>query len=241
MNVADAAEPGHALVVDVVGLVVEDGEFVDLADQLAQVGLAVGRLAAGPLAEGLQKVVAQVLVFERGLAHVTEVDAVNVGEEEVADVAHHTHVVLQMQRELEVVAPVAAGVAVVGQHRVGEEDAQTVEIGTQAVEHDDVRRDEQEVARERRTGLVEAVESLAHVVEPDHRLDRFALSVVTAEGERGISGCSAMRSGRQCLRGRAERAQHIADQLRAVFRLGRVALDAQLVVAGELDVAVLLH
>src|SRR5688572_31760324 len=38
-----------------------------------------------------------------------------------------------------------------------------------------------------------------------------------------------------------ERTQHVADQLGAVLGFGRVALDAQLVVAGQLDVAVLLH
>src|SRR4051812_27053135 len=41
--------------------------------------------------------------------------------------------------------------------------------------------------------------------------------------------------------GRAERAQHVADELGAVFRFFGFALDAQLVVAGQLDVAVLLH
>ncbi len=35
----------NAAVVDVVRLVVEHGEFVDLADDLAQIGLAVGGLA----------------------------------------------------------------------------------------------------------------------------------------------------------------------------------------------------
>src|SRR6188472_3620226 len=48
-----------------------------------------------------------------------------------------------------------------------------------------------------------------------------------------------MESG--SLRRGSERAQHVANELRAVLRLGRLALDAQLVVAGQLDVAVLLH
>ncbi len=107
---------------------------------------------------GCEEVVAQIVVFERRLAHVAEEDAVDVGEEEVAGVAHDAHVVLDVQRELEIVAPVAAVVAVVGQDRVVEEDVQAVEIGAQPVEHDDVRRDQQEVARQRRVGLVELVE-----------------------------------------------------------------------------------
>src|SRR5487761_2284696 len=51
----------------------------------------------------------------------------------------------------------------------------------------------------------------------------------------------SMGSGRQCVFGCAERAQHIADEVCARRGLGRVALDAQLVVSGKLDVAVLLH
>ena len=158
MDIADAAEPRHALVVDVVRLVVEDGEFVDLADQLAEVDLAVGRPAGRLRAERLQKIVAQIVVLERRLAHVAQVDAMDVGEEQVAGIAHHAHVVLQMHGELEILAPVAAGGAVVGQHRIREKNAQPVEIGAQAVEHDDVRRDQEKVSRERRTGLVETVE-----------------------------------------------------------------------------------
>ena len=50
------------------------------------------------------------------------------------------------------------GVAVVGQDGIVEENAQAVEVGAQAVEHDDVRRDQQEVARQCRVRLVELVE-----------------------------------------------------------------------------------
>ena len=53
MDVLDGLEPGHARVVDVVGLVIEHGEFVDLADDLAEVGFAVGGLADGLGAEGV--------------------------------------------------------------------------------------------------------------------------------------------------------------------------------------------
>ncbi len=56
-------EPRHALVVDVVRLVVEDGEFFDFADEFAEVGLRVGGLAGGLFAEGVgEEVVAQVVV-----------------------------------------------------------------------------------------------------------------------------------------------------------------------------------
>ena len=224
VDVADAAEPGHALVVDVVRLVVEDGQFVDLADQFAEVGLAVRRLAAGPRAEGLQEVVAQVVVFQCRLAHLAEVDAVDVGEEQVAHVTDHTHVVLQVQRELEVVAPVAAGMAVVGQHRVLEEDAQAVEVGAQAVEHDDVGRDQQEVARELRAGFVAAVEEAPRDQQRQH------LGLAGAGGHlhhiaRPVLGKHAGRDGARGVE--AQQIELVAGALHVVepdHRLDRLAL-----------------
>ena len=148
VDVLDRLEPRHPLVVDVVCLVIEDGQLVDIAHDLAQVRAAVGGLADGLRAEGRQEVVSQVVVLRRRRAQVPEVDAVDVGEEEVAERPERPDLVLQVQGDLEVVAPVAALVAVVGQHRVVEEDPKSVKISTQAVEHDDVRRDQQDVARE---------------------------------------------------------------------------------------------
>jgi hypothetical protein len=157
MNVLNALEPGHAWVMDVVRLVVEHGEFVDLSHDFAQVGLAVRGLADRLCAERGQEVIAQIVVVERRLGHLAEIDAVNVGEEDIARRADDAHVVLNVQRDLEIVAPVVACMAVIRQHRIVEEDAQPVEIGAQPVEHDDVGGDHQEVARQRRIRLVELV------------------------------------------------------------------------------------
>jgi hypothetical protein len=52
-----------------------------------------------------------------------EEDAMDIGQEQVADIALHAHIVLHMQRHLEIVAPVPPLMAVVGQDRVVEEDA----------------------------------------------------------------------------------------------------------------------
>lgn len=62
-----------------------------------------------------------------------------------------------MESDLEVVAPVASGVAIVGEDGVVEEDFQAVKIGTEAVEDDNVGRNEEEIAGERGAGFVEAV------------------------------------------------------------------------------------
>ena len=176
MNVLNALEPGQAVVVDVVRLVVEHGEFVNLAHDLAQVGFAVVGLADGLFAERRQEVVAQIVIVQRRLRHFAEIDAVNVGEEDVARRPDDAHVVLNVQCDLEIIAPVVAGVAVVGQHRIIEEDAQPVEISAEPVEHDDVGRDQQEVARQRGIRLVELVE-----VAPGHQ-QRQHLGLACAGG-----------------------------------------------------------
>ncbi len=55
VDVLNGLEPRHARIVDVVRLVVEDGKLVDLADDLAEVGLAVGGLAGGLGPEGVAR------------------------------------------------------------------------------------------------------------------------------------------------------------------------------------------
>ena len=121
VDVLDGLEPRHARVVDVVRLVVQHHQFVDVAHDHAQVHLGVGGRAGGPLA---QEIVHRVLVVGRGGNVVAGVDAVDVGQEDVAGGAGDAHLVLYVQGQLKIVAPVAAVHAVVGQDRVVEEDAQ---------------------------------------------------------------------------------------------------------------------
>jgi hypothetical protein len=146
MDILDALKPGHARVVDVVGLVIEDGQFIDLADDLAEVGLAVRRLADWLGPEGVEEVITQVVVFKRRLNYVPKIDAMDIGQEQIAGRTHHADIVLNVQRDLEIVAPVLAFEAVVWQHRIVEEDVQTIEIRAQAIQHNDVGRDQQDVA-----------------------------------------------------------------------------------------------
>ena len=108
MNVLDRLEPCHARVMNMVRFVVEDGQFLDFADDLAEVGLAVGGLADGLRAEGLEEVVAQVVVFQGRFGHVAKIDAMDVREKQISGVAEGADVVLNMQRDLKVVAPVCA-------------------------------------------------------------------------------------------------------------------------------------
>jgi hypothetical protein len=158
VDVLDRLEPRHARVVDVVGLVVEDGEFLDLAHDLTEVGLAIGGPAGGFFAEGLGKeIVAEIVVLQRWVADLAEVDAMDVGEEKIPGLADETDIVLEVERELEVVAPVSAVVPVGRENGIVEEDLQAVEIGAEPVEDDDVGRDDEEVARESGVGLVAPV------------------------------------------------------------------------------------
>ena len=91
-----------------VRLVIEHGEFVDLAHDLAQIGIAIRRLADGLWPERCEEIVAQIVIFQRRLRHVAEIHAMNVGQEDVAGRADDAYVVLNVQGDLEIVPPVAA-------------------------------------------------------------------------------------------------------------------------------------
>ena len=157
VDVLDGFKPRHPRVVDVMRLVVENGQLLNFSHDLAEVGLAIGGFAGGLRAERIEEIVAQVFVLQRGVGNVAEEDAVNVGEEEVSGVAYDAHVVLDMECELEVVAPVPALMPIVGQDRIVEENFEAVEVGPQAVENDDVGRDDEEVPRKLRAGFVDLV------------------------------------------------------------------------------------
>ena len=157
VDVLDAFEPGHLRVVNVMRLVVEYRQLVNLAHDFAEIGLAVGGLAHGFGTEWIEEIIAQIFIVQRRLAHIAEINAVDVGKKKIARIPHHAHIVLNVQRELKIIAPVAAFVTIVRQDRVVEEDAQSIEVGAQAVKDDDVRRDQKKIARERRVGFVELV------------------------------------------------------------------------------------
>ena len=159
VDVLDGFEPRHARIVDVVRLVVEDGEFLDLADDFAEVGLAVGGFSGRFFAEGVgEKVVAQVIVLQRRIADLAEEDAMDVGEKDITCLTNETDVVLDVEGELEIVAPVATRIAVGREDGVVEENTEPVEVGAEAIEDDNVGRDNEEISRERGIALVEAVE-----------------------------------------------------------------------------------
>ena len=98
---------------NVVRFIVKDGQFLDFADNLAQVGLAVGGFAGRLRAEGRKEVIAQVVVLQRGIGHVAKKDPVDVGQEEISCLADNSHVVLDMQGKLKIVPPMMALMSIV--------------------------------------------------------------------------------------------------------------------------------
>ena len=157
VDVLNGFEPGHFRIMNVVCFIVEDGQLLDFADNFPKIGLTVGGLAEGPRTEGREKVIAQVVVIQRGIGHIAKKDPVDVAQEEIPCLADNSHIVLDMQGKLEIVAPVMALVSIIRQNRVIEENRETIEIRPQAVEHDDIWRDNEEVARQRGIRLVEFV------------------------------------------------------------------------------------
>src|SRR6266853_2653549 len=81
----------------------------------------------------------------------------NVGEKDVPGGASHAHVILHVQRQLEVIAPVATAYAVVGKGRVLKKNLETLKVLVDTVQHDDVRRNYQEIACQVRIWFVEFV------------------------------------------------------------------------------------
>ena len=96
MDVLDALEPRHARIVNMMRFVVKHGQFVDLAHDLAEIHFAISRLADGLVSERREKVIAQVVIFQRRLRHFAKIDAVNVGEEDVPRWPDDAHVILDM-------------------------------------------------------------------------------------------------------------------------------------------------
>jgi hypothetical protein len=117
--------------------------------------LTVGGTADRLGAKWVEEVVPQVIVFERRVGHVAEEHAMDVRQKDVARFTYRSDVVLNVQRDLEVVAPIAAIVTVGRQHRIVKEDPQTVEVRPQAIEDDDVGGDDEKVARKARFCLVD--------------------------------------------------------------------------------------
>src|SRR3989338_313650 len=109
-------------------LIVKHGEFLDFANDLAEVGLTVGRFADGPGDEWFEEIVAQIFISERRFRHVANEDAVDVREKQIARVSQDTDVVLDVQGKLELIAPVAPVVAVVRENGVFEEDTKAIEV-----------------------------------------------------------------------------------------------------------------
>ena len=131
--------------------VVEYHQFVDVADDDAEVHLAIRGCAAGPRP---QEIIPRVLIVRRSNRLVAAIDAVDVRQEDVAGFANDAHLVLNVQRQLEIVAPVMAVVAVVRQYGIVEENAQSLEILIDAVQYNDVGSDNEKVARQRRIRLI---------------------------------------------------------------------------------------
>ena len=70
----------------------------------------------------------------------------NISQEDIANGISDAHIILQVQSKLEVIPPVLTIHAVIGQHRVFKKYAQPVKVLVDAIQHDDVGRNDQEIA-----------------------------------------------------------------------------------------------
>lgn len=81
----------------------------------------------------------------------------DVRQKNVACFANDAHIILHIQRQLKIVAPIPAIEAVVGQNGVLKEDFEAAKVFENAVQHDDVGRDDEKIARQLRIGLIQLV------------------------------------------------------------------------------------
>lgn len=159
MDVLDGFEPRHPFVVDMVSLVVEDGELIDLADDLTKVRLRIGGLAGRLGPKGVvEKIIAKVFVIDRRFRYITQKHTMNIREKKVPCGAQNTHIVLNVQSELKVVPPVTASMTIFRKNWVIEENFEAIEIRAKAVKNDDVRSNEKEIASQRGIRFVKLME-----------------------------------------------------------------------------------
>ena len=71
-----------------------------------------------------------------------------VDQKQIAGIAKHANVVLDVKCDLKIIPPILASIAVLWQDGVIKKYSQPVEVCTQTVKHDDVWGDHEEVARE---------------------------------------------------------------------------------------------
>ena len=121
VDVLNGLEPCHSLIVDVVRFIVEDGQFAHFPNDLAKIGVAIGGLADWLGTKWRKEVIGEIVVFQRWLDYVAEEDAMDVGEEDVSGLSADADIVLDVKRELEIIAPVLAVVSIVGQDWIVEE------------------------------------------------------------------------------------------------------------------------
>src|SRR5208337_792481 len=102
-----------------------------------------------------EEIVGRVLVLKGGSPGLTLEHAMDVRKKEISRFADVADLVLNMDGQLEIVLPVLALVAIVGQQRIVDEYARPLEIETKAVKNDDVRRDDEKIRRNLAVRLVE--------------------------------------------------------------------------------------
>ena len=97
MDVLDGLEPRHALVVDVMCFVVENGQFLDLADDLSKVGVGGGGFSDRLRPEGLiEEIAPQIIILELRLADISEIDTMDIGQEEIPNRTDDPDIILNV-------------------------------------------------------------------------------------------------------------------------------------------------
>ena len=155
VDVRYGLEPRHPRVMDMVSLVVKYHQLVNLPYNIPQVHLCIGCLARGLLA---QEIVHQIVILKTWLHIIAGVNPVDIGQKDIAGLTGDIDLILDMQRQLKIILPVTAFIAVIRQNRILKKDAQSVKVGAESIQYYDVGGDHQKITRKLRIRLIELVE-----------------------------------------------------------------------------------
>ena len=73
----------------------------------------------------------------------------DIGEEDITDWLRDAYIILKVQGELEVIAPILAIHAIIRQYRVLKKDTQAIKVFIDSIQHNDVGGNHQKIARQR--------------------------------------------------------------------------------------------
>ena len=128
-----------------VSLIIDDQQFIYSTNNLSEIYLTIVSLPDWFLTE---EILHRILIIEARLYVIRIIDAMNIGQEDIARIRYDTDFILYMECRLEILSPIPSHISIVWEDRIGEKYPKSIEISTDTIEYDDIRSYHEEVASE---------------------------------------------------------------------------------------------